>query len=158
MGEVSGNIKSLSAADVAALMAGEGWGLARAAELNGLPGPVHLLELRHAIPLRPEQVHGIEALYAEMNAQARLLGERYLAAEARIEHAFRGDTATPDALRTLLAQSAALHAELRYTHLAAHLRAAALLSEAQIARYNSLRGYTAEQTSPHRQHSARANR
>lgn len=37
-------IKSLSAADIAELRRGGGWGLAKAAKLNGLPGPVHLLE------------------------------------------------------------------------------------------------------------------
>ena len=38
-------IAALSESDLAALMAGEGWGLALPAELNGVPGPTHLLEL-----------------------------------------------------------------------------------------------------------------
>ena len=39
-------IKSLSAADVQELRRGGGWGLALPAELNGVPGPAHLLELK----------------------------------------------------------------------------------------------------------------
>ncbi len=42
-------IKSLSPDDIAELRRGGGWGLAKAAELNGVPGPVHLLEMKEAI-------------------------------------------------------------------------------------------------------------
>lgn len=38
-------IKSLSPGDIAELRRGGGWGLAKAAELNGLPGPAHLLDM-----------------------------------------------------------------------------------------------------------------
>tara|TARA_B100000459_G_C8427508_1_gene135893 strand:- start:202 stop:432 length:231 start_codon:yes stop_codon:yes gene_type:complete len=39
-------IKSLSADDIAELQRGIGWGLATAAELNSVPRPIHLLELK----------------------------------------------------------------------------------------------------------------
>ncbi|MCP4935580.1 MAG: hypothetical protein GY927_15590, partial [bacterium] len=52
-------IKSLSADDIAELQKGAGWGLAKAAELNGVPGPAHLLELKHEIVLTPEQIEKI---------------------------------------------------------------------------------------------------
>lgn len=38
-------IKSLSEQDIEELRRGGGWGLALPAELNGRPGPAHLLEL-----------------------------------------------------------------------------------------------------------------
>ena len=41
-------IKSLSAERVADLLAGRGAGYAKAAELNGVPGPVHVLEVERA--------------------------------------------------------------------------------------------------------------
>lgn len=44
-------IKSLSDADIETLRQGGGWGLALAAELNGVPGPAHLLELKDEIGL-----------------------------------------------------------------------------------------------------------
>src|SRR5947208_295022 len=44
-GQQARSIKSLSAEDVAALLKGEGMGMAKAAELNGYPGPVHVLTL-----------------------------------------------------------------------------------------------------------------
>lgn len=49
-------IKSLSDSDIQALRRGGGWGLALPAELNGMPGPVHLLELKDQIPLATDQV------------------------------------------------------------------------------------------------------
>jgi len=38
-------IKSLSDEDIAALRKGEGMGMAKAAELNGYPGPAHVLDM-----------------------------------------------------------------------------------------------------------------
>ncbi len=59
-------IKSLSADDIAELEKGAGWGLARAAELNGIPGPAHLLELKHEIGLTVEQIEKIKIIYNQM--------------------------------------------------------------------------------------------
>src|SRR5688500_491116 len=41
-GQQSRDIKSLSEQEIAALLAGQGAGLAKAAELNGYPGPAHV--------------------------------------------------------------------------------------------------------------------
>jgi hypothetical protein len=55
-------IKSLSDSDINELRRGGGWGLALAAELNGMPGPSHLLELKDKIPLAPDQVDKTQVL------------------------------------------------------------------------------------------------
>jgi hypothetical protein len=55
-GEEKREIKSLSAADIEELQNGKGWGLAKAAELNGVPGPVQLLEMKEEIDLSAEQI------------------------------------------------------------------------------------------------------
>jgi hypothetical protein len=44
-GQQTRAIKALSPEDLAGLLNGEGMGMAKAAELNGYPGPVHVLEL-----------------------------------------------------------------------------------------------------------------
>ena len=41
---------------------GKGWGLAKAAELNGVPGPVHLMEMKEEIDLSAEQIRAIEGI------------------------------------------------------------------------------------------------
>lgn len=136
-------IKSLSDADLEDLRLGRGWGMALAAELNGVPGPAHLLELRAELGLDAGQVAAIEDIYATMQAEAQEAGERFIAAETAIEAAFRAGDATPDALRALIDTSAAARAEMRFIHLSRHLETPPLLTADQIARYNDLRGYGA---------------
>ena len=80
-GEESRAVKSLSREDIAELRRGGGWGLAKTAELNGIPGPVHLLERADQMPLTPAQVKAITAVYKQMRAEAIAEGERYIAHE-----------------------------------------------------------------------------
>lgn len=69
------------------LRRGGGWGLAKAAELNGMPGPAHLLELKDSIPLTTEQVSAIQAVFDRMRADAIAEGERLIALEQALEDA-----------------------------------------------------------------------
>jgi hypothetical protein len=140
-GEQTRAIKSLSEDDIAELRRGGGWGLAKAAELNGVPGPAHLLELKDAVPLDAEEVAAIGEIFATMTADAIAAGERLIAHEQALEDAFRARSVTYDSLRRMLAEIEESRAALRYIHLAAHLSASALLSDEQIARYLELRGY-----------------
>ncbi len=116
---------------------------ALAAELNGVPGPAHLLELRDETGLSPDQVSAIEAILADMQAEAQAAGDRFIAAEAAIEQAFGEGDLTPEALRALIDTAAAARADLRRVHLSRHLETPPLLTASQIARYNALRGYGA---------------
>lgn len=136
-------IKSLSDQDIADLRRGAGWGLALAAELNGVPGPAHLLELADEIGLSADQIAAIGSIFSAMQAEAQAAGDRLIAAEAAIEAAFRDGGLTPDRLRALIDTAAAARAELRYVHLSRHLETPPLLTPGQIARYNELRGYGA---------------
>jgi hypothetical protein len=142
-GEQTRPIKSLSAEDIAELRRGGGWGLAKAAELNGMPGPAHLLEMKDEIALDAAQVAGIEALYAAMKAAAIAEGEKLIALEADLDRHFRDGTITEEVLRASLDEIAATQKTLRYVHLSTHLKTPAILSEDQIAKYNELRGYAA---------------
>ena len=134
-------IKSLSKQDIEELRRGGGWGLALPAELNGRPGPLHLLELTEELDLSADQVEAISAIYERMRATAITAGERFIAAEAALSDAFAGSDLSDERLRDLLAEAAKARAELRYIHLSQHLSTPRLLSDAQIQRYNILRGY-----------------
>jgi hypothetical protein len=140
-GQETRAIKSLSESDIAELRRGGGWGLAKAAELNGVPGPAHLLELKDQIPLTEAQEAEIRAIFERMQAEAITAGERLIALEAELEADFRAGTVTGESLRESLAKIAAARAELRFVHLSTHLKTPAILSKSQIARYNALRGY-----------------
>lgn len=140
-GEETRAIKSLSAEDIAELRRGGGWGLAKAAELNGMPGPAHLLELKSEIPLTAQQVSEIEALFDTMRQDAIREGEQLIAAERSLEDAFRSRNIDEARLARMLAAIGKARTALRTIHLSTHLAATRLLTEGQIDRYNDLRGY-----------------
>jgi hypothetical protein len=134
-------IKSLSDNDIDELRRGDGWGLALAAELNGIPGPAHLLELRDEIPLSADQITAIEAIFSEMQTEAVEAGARLIEAEKAIEAEFRAGGLDNARLRSLIVEAEAARSELRFIHLSRHLSTPPLLGADQITRYNTLRGY-----------------
>jgi hypothetical protein len=134
-------IKSLSDNDLQELRRGGGWGLALPAELNGMPGPAHLLELKDKIALSDDQVRQTQALLDDMRRAAIPAGERLIAAEAAIEKAFASGRVDEAELRQLLAAAETVRTELRFIHLSQHARTVKFLKPEQIQRYNILRGY-----------------
>ena len=132
---------SLSDSEIADLRLGHGMGLARAAELNGHPGPAHATELADALALTPEQRRASEALRASVQGAARAKGARILAAEAALARGFARRPLDAASLKARVMALAALQGELRFIHLEAHLAERAWLSDAQVARYAMLRGY-----------------
>ena len=134
-------IKSLSEQDIAELRRGGGWGLALPAELNGRPGPAHLLELQEDLALSADQIAAITTMFEEMQAEAIAAGERFISAEAAVSAAFEGTDVSQEELAALLATAAEARAALRLVHLSRHLATPALLSDDQVRKYNVLRGY-----------------
>lgn len=134
-------IRALSAEQQADLLAGRGMGLALAAELNGWPGPVHVIELAGAMRLTPAQLAATQRLMTQMQAEAGALGARVIDEERALDTAFRDRSITPADLSARTARIAALQGEIRDVHLRTHLAQAALLNAEQIAAYGRLRGY-----------------
>jgi Spy/CpxP family protein refolding chaperone len=134
-------IKALSADDVTRYRAGEGMGLALVAELNAYPGPKHVLELATELDLAPAVIARIRLIADSMRVRAVDVGERIVTVERDLDRAFAERTADDGRLRAATAEIAQLQGELRYTHLNAHLAVTALLTPAQIERYQRARGY-----------------
>jgi len=134
-------IKALSEQQVADLGAGRGMGLALAAELNGYPGPSHLLELADKLNLSTDQRAAIQRLFDSMKAEAIPLGSKLIEQESDLDKQFASHTVTPESLKASTAAVAATQGALRETHLKYHLSTAALLSSGQMLRYAELRGY-----------------
>ena len=143
-GEEKREIKSLSEADIEELKNGEGWGLAKAAELNGVPGPAHLLEMKDEINLSTEQVRVIEDLYQKMKQAAIPLGLELIGLERELNNHFADRTITDELLDELLDKIAQVRKKLRYVHLSTHLKTPSILTPEQIALYNQMRGYSSE--------------
>ena len=120
-------IKALADEEVSDYLAGRGMGLARAAELNGYPGPMHVLELAEPLALSAEQRTRTQRLFESMRADAIAVGR-----------------ALVDEERTL-ARIGQRQAEVRRVHLAAHLAQVEILTPEQVRRYAELRGYDGSQ-------------
>ena len=151
-GQQSRPIKALSDDDIAALQNGEGMGMAKAAELNGYPGPKHVLELARQLQLTDEQRRGVQAIFDRMSAAAKPLGGELIAQEQALDQLFAKGDITPDRLAAATAAIAELQGRLRAVHLSAHLETRALLNPDQIARYEQLRGYGALPAPEHHHH------
>ncbi len=134
-------VKSLSEQQVADLGAGRGMGLALAAELNGYPGPSHVLELADQLELSADQRARIKALFDSMKAEAVPLGSKLIEQEANLDKQFATRTVTPESLKASAAAAAITQGELRETHLKYHLSTVDVLSPGQMRRYAELRGY-----------------
>ena len=117
-------------------------GLALAAELNGYPGPVHVLELADALQLTPEQRTRTSQLLESMKGETISIGERILAEETSLDRHFAQRVVTQEALDHATARIGATQGALRGAHLRYHLAMVDLLTPMQIARYAELRGYT----------------
>jgi len=74
-------IKTLSDQQIADLRAGNGMGLALAAELNGYPGPRHAIDLADQLHLSADQVAKLKDLYAAMKAETISIGTMLIAQE-----------------------------------------------------------------------------
>jgi Spy/CpxP family protein refolding chaperone len=135
------SIKALSEQQVADLGAGRGMGLALAAELNGYPGPAHVLELADRLDLSPDQRSKVQGLFKSMKADALPLGARLIREEANLDRQFADRTVTPESLKATTAAIAETQGALRETHLKYHLSTAEVLTPPQMARYAELRGY-----------------
>jgi hypothetical protein len=117
------SIKALSDQQIADLRAGRGMGLALAGELNGYPGPLHVLELADQLQLTQEQRQRLQQLFDTMKAEAVAVGERLIEQESR---QFADRRISPDSLARLTAQIGDTQGQLRAIHLKYHLKTADL--------------------------------
>jgi len=141
-GQETRRIKALSEAEIKGYLNGEGMGYAKVAELNHYPGPRHVLELAEQLDLTPEQRTKTQTIFEEMRKHAIELGEKVVKGEAELDRLFAERSVDEARLQRALHELAMLQAELRATHLRAHLAMREVLTEAQIAEYDRLRGYS----------------
>ncbi|HEY0857556.1 MAG TPA: periplasmic heavy metal sensor [Albitalea sp.] len=142
-GQEAREIKALSPEDVGAYLAGKGMGLAKAAELNGYPGPAHVLELASKLELTAEQRTKTQSLFASMEAKAMSLGRALIDEERKLDRLFASKAIDPDSLNRTLDAIGQLQAKVRGAHLEAHLAQVKILTPQQTQRYAALRGYAA---------------
>jgi Spy/CpxP family protein refolding chaperone len=140
--EAEGIAAKIKEERISAFLSGKGMGLARAAELNGYPGPGHVLELASQLDLTPEQRTKTEALRDSMESKAIPLGRALVEEERKLDRLFATKAVNLELLASSLSEIGALQAQMRGTHLEAHLAQAQILTPEQTARYAQLRGYS----------------
>jgi len=134
-------LKALSDQQLADLRAGRGMGLALAGELNGYPGPSHVLELADQLQLSGEQRQQVQQLFDAMKAEATAVGGTLIEHEIQLDQEFADRRISSASLARLTAQIGETQGKLRAVHLKYHLSTAALLTAEQRHRYAQLRGY-----------------
>ena len=147
--QTSRSIKALSDQEVADYLAGKGMGLAKTAELNGYPGPAHVLELAAQLELSSAQRAATEAIFERMQARAIGSGKRLIDEERKLDALFASKAISPSLLHQALDSIASLQREVREIHLQAHLEQVEVLNAVQAMKYWHLRGYADAKTDRH---------
>jgi hypothetical protein len=140
-GEQLREIKALSAQDQRDWLDGKGIGLAKTAELNGYPGPLHVLENAAALSLSAAQREATASLMAAHKADVKALGKQLIEAEQALDEAFRRGAPSDAQVSRLTLEAGTLQARIRAAHLRTHVAQTALLQPEQVALYQRLRGY-----------------
>jgi len=81
-----------------ALLRGEGMGFAKAAELNGYPGPKHVLDLADRLKLTPDQRQLVQAIFDRMSTSAKPLGAELVERERVLDQLFQKGESNLDRL------------------------------------------------------------
>ena len=139
------DIRALEPERVVDLLAGRGAGYALAAELNHYPGPTHVLELGTQLELSMEQQNAISSIKTAMQQKAIRLGVQLVDLEEELDRAFRSGAITPEDLELLTSTIADVEGRLRNVHLQAHIQTVEMLAEAQVGRYDEVRGYVSSE-------------
>ncbi len=135
------DIKALSDADIEGLLTGAGMGYAMAAELNGFPGPKHVLELADELELTDDQRNQTEALFADMQNDAKAFGAELIELEEELDQAFASGEIDAGLVQDMTAKIGAVESLLRASHLRTHLQMTPILTMHQRHLYQELRGY-----------------
>ncbi len=148
-GQEGREIKALAADEIEGYLSGKGMGFAKAAELNGYPGPSHVMALASELALSPEQKRRTEALFRQMEAEAIALGSRLIEQERILDQQFAAKTVSNESLATLMKNIGETQGQIRRAHLAAHLEQTSILTSVQVVKYMEMRGYSGTMSHNH---------
>lgn len=152
--EAPRTVAALSDDEVTRLLDGAGMGYALAAELNGVPGPRHVLDLADSLQLTPSQRDQVEQVFQRMQADARRLGHEIVRRETELDSLFAEGAPRASDVEARTLELGQLEGRLRAIHLIAHLETGALLRPEQVALYAQLRGYAGSASDAHGAHGA----
>jgi hypothetical protein len=121
------------------LLNAEGMGQAKYAEMNGYPGPKHVLDLAVQLKLGEEQKASVQSFYNEMSLRAKEVAKQIIQIEQELNSAFAQGLVVEKSVRNDCEEIGRLRGKLRSIHLVAHMKTKEVLSATQIAMYKKLR-------------------
>jgi Spy/CpxP family protein refolding chaperone len=145
--QLDSQIRGLSTVEIQDLVNGRGAGYARMAELNGYPGPRHVLDLEKELKLSSNQIFQIETMFKQMQTDAKKVGQQIVNREKQLSVTFASGQINQTEMQKSVDELGKLYSQLRAIHLMAHLQIKPLLNPEQIDNYNQLRGYSTSEPS-----------
>jgi len=133
----TGSVHAQIPADREALLNGDGNDQALYAELNGYPGPKHILDLASKLALTARQKHDIRELYNDTRTRARVLGKLIVKVEEEMHYAFNSGMLARESIEDDAESVGKMRGTLRGVHLAAHIKTRELLTKNQIKQYEA---------------------
>jgi Spy/CpxP family protein refolding chaperone len=118
---------------------GRGFGMAFAADQNGYPGPMHVLEMKDRLKLSAEQEAKVQHLMHAMFAESKPKSARLLEAEATLRRLFAEKTADDAGVRAAVDAIERAPPDVRLVDLLTHLKTRDLLTEEQRRLYHEAR-------------------
>ena len=125
--------------DRSELLNGEGLDQVQVAESNGYPGPKRLIDNAKDLQLTEPQLNSIRQLYSGMNTRAKELAQRIIGIEEELNDAFKTGLISEKSILDDAEQIGKLRGRLRAVHLAASLKAKAVLTQTQLEAYRKLK-------------------
>lgn len=121
------------------IASGRGFGMAFAADQNGYPGPLHVLELKDRLKLTADQEAKVQAMLAAMFAESKPKSARLLEAEAKLRQLFASGHADEGAVRAAATEVERARTDVRLVHLLSHVRTREVLTDEQRRLYHEAR-------------------
>lgn len=129
-------MKALDKDDVADYSDGKPMRYARAAELNGFPGPKKALEWAEDLKLTADQKTSLDRIWREEKDSAAGFGKQIVEKEKELDTLFKGNAAPDEAkVMAVVSQIAKLEGDYRAAHLKANVATAKTLTADQILAY-----------------------
>jgi Spy/CpxP family protein refolding chaperone len=126
-------------ADRETLLNGEGGGMGAYAELNGYPGPKHVLDMAAKLGLSAKQKLEVQEIYDDMLARARMVGKMIVKVEEELHYAFESGMLKQESVEDDAESIGKMRGTLRGIHLAAHVKTKEVLTKKQVEAYVALR-------------------
>jgi Spy/CpxP family protein refolding chaperone len=117
-------------------------GMAKAADMNNYPGPMHVLNWEKELKLSVNQKSQIQSIYDIMKKKTAEMGDLIFKEEKKLNDLFASGKANEGSIIYYSNKIGLLQGELRNTYLQAHLKTQQMLTIDQVKKYRKLRNYS----------------